>query len=118
MLQSPMKFFSFVVLTLLVGILAYYVFFPTPNAASQSRTQPVAVEENNGQHSKTDDSTLQNAYTFETPNTSVKLESTLKEISGLTFIDADRLAVVQDEKGKIYQIDAHSGEIFTRRPIR
>ncbi len=54
-------------------------------------------------------------YTFDAPDALFKLDKALKEISGLTLLDDQHLAAVQDEKGKLYVIDAQNGEISNDR---
>lgn len=49
-------------------------------------------------------------YDFENPTEDIKLEKKLNEISGLTFVNTNSLACINDEKGKIYQIDLYSFE--------
>jgi len=50
-------------------------------------------------------------YDFSKPDKSWKLPNKLEEISGLGFIDKNRLACVQDEKGNIYIFNIKSGEV-------
>jgi uncharacterized protein YjiK len=50
-------------------------------------------------------------YQLNKPNRSWKLPAQLVEISGLSFIDNQRLACVQDEKGIIYIFNEGSGEV-------
>ncbi len=50
-------------------------------------------------------------YAFDRPDTLFRLPNKLREISGLTVLDEETLGAVQDEKGKIYLIDLHTGEI-------
>lgn len=45
------------------------------------------------------------------PDASWKLPKKLIEISGLSYIDEDRLACVQDEKGNIYIFNVSTGEV-------
>ncbi len=51
------------------------------------------------------------SYDFSSPDVSFKLKSDLKEISGLTVLDDQHLAAIQDEKGKIYSIRISDGKI-------
>ena len=50
-------------------------------------------------------------YTFDRPDTLFRLPNRLREISGLTVLDDQRLGAVQDEKGKLYVLNLHTGEI-------
>ncbi len=54
-------------------------------------------------------------YAFERPDTLFRLPGTLREISGLTVLDAHTLGAVQDEKGDLYRIDLRTGTIVDRR---
>ena len=51
------------------------------------------------------------SYDFSSPDASFKLKSDLKEISGLTVLDDQHLAAIQDEKGKIFSIRISDGKI-------
>lgn len=51
-------------------------------------------------------------YSLLEPDTRVKLPSELREISGLEYIDENRFAAVQDEKGKIYIVRFQTGKII------
>ncbi|MEM6646994.1 MAG: SdiA-regulated domain-containing protein [Bacteroidota bacterium] len=50
-------------------------------------------------------------YDFARPSHTVALDNELFEVSGLTVIDLNTLAAVQDEKGRIYFLDAQTGAI-------
>ena len=50
-------------------------------------------------------------YQLALPDKSWELPNTLVEISGLSFIDNQRLACVQDEKGKVYIFNLNAGEV-------
>lgn len=50
-------------------------------------------------------------YAFDRPDTLFRLPNRLQEISGLTVLDEQTLGAVQDEKGKLYLINLHTGEI-------
>ena len=110
MLQNPMKFYSFLLLGFFVAFLMY-----TRSSTRFSNASASQAESHQEQAQKPLDTEardrLQRAYTLNQPDLVLKLKSTLKEISGLTFIDEQHLAVVQDEKGKIYQLDIATGEI-------
>ncbi len=56
-------------------------------------------------------STYDFPYDFAKPDKSWKLPNKLEEISGLGFIDKNRLACVQDEKGNIYIFNLKTGEV-------
>ncbi len=53
-------------------------------------------------------------YQLNKPDKSWKMPKTLVEISGLSFIDPDRLACVQDEKGIIYVFNLKAGKIESK----
>ncbi|MFK5855251.1 MAG: SdiA-regulated domain-containing protein [Bacteroidota bacterium] len=50
-------------------------------------------------------------YQLDKPDKTWKLPKKLIEISGLSFINKNRLACVQDEKGNIYIFDLKTGEV-------
>ena len=50
-------------------------------------------------------------YTFDRPDTLFRLPNSLREISGLTVLDDQTLGAVQDEKGKLYLLNIHTGEV-------
>lgn len=50
-------------------------------------------------------------YAFDQPDTLFRLPNRLQEISGLTVLDDQTLGAVQDEKGKLYLINLHTGEV-------
>lgn len=50
-------------------------------------------------------------YDIDNPVKSWELSKELMEVSGLSFIDNNRLACVQDEKGKVYLFSLKTGEI-------
>lgn len=50
-------------------------------------------------------------YRLAKPDESWKLPKSLVEISGLSFIDSQRLACIQDEKGAIYVFNVKSGTV-------
>lgn len=56
-------------------------------------------------------------YDLEDPDTHRTLPSTLQEISGITQINADTFACVQDEKGIVFLIDVSSGNIIRQLPF-
>lgn len=51
-------------------------------------------------------------YDFENPSAAFNLPSALKEISGLTMLDAQHLGAVEDEKGVLYILDVNTGKII------
>lgn len=51
-------------------------------------------------------------YQFDAPDATLKLPKVLREISGLTLFDEKHLAVVQDEKGRVFKISLESGAII------
>ncbi len=53
-------------------------------------------------------------YDLSAPSKTWKLPGSLKEVSGITFIDSVRLACVQDEKGIIYIFNTLSGKVENR----
>lgn len=50
-------------------------------------------------------------YTINNPDASWELPGKLEEVSGLSYIDENLLACVQDEKGNIYLFNLQSGEV-------
>ena len=50
-------------------------------------------------------------YAFNSPDTLFRLPNRLREISGLTVLDEQTLGAIQDEKGKLYLLNLHTGEI-------
>ena len=44
-------------------------------------------------------------YLMTKPNRTIRLAQNLKEVSGLTAIDQEHIAVIQDEKGNIYRLN-------------
>ncbi len=50
-------------------------------------------------------------YAFDRPDTLFRLSNRLREISGLTVLDDQTLGAIQDEKGKLYLINLHTGKI-------
>lgn len=51
-------------------------------------------------------------YRFEAPDARFELPGRLDEISGLTDLGDGRLGAVQDEKGRLYVLDAATGEVL------
>ena len=97
---------------LLLLILAFVLIKPSAKGSSSQQAQPVAASVTLDTLNASPEIEIQEAYSFDEPQASFKLDSELKEISGLTVLDANRLAAVQDEKGKVFQIDLHTGEIL------
>ncbi len=54
-------------------------------------------------------------YAFDRPDTLFRLPGRLREISGLTVLDDDLLGAVQDEKGVLYLLNRHTGEVEDER---
>ncbi len=54
---------------------------------------------------------VKRTYDFENPDVVFELPKDLKEISGLTLLDEDHLAAIQDEKGKIYKLSIDEGKV-------
>ncbi len=50
-------------------------------------------------------------YNFKHADETHRLQKELREISGLTLLDQDHLGAVQDESGKLYVVDLHTGKI-------
>lgn len=50
-------------------------------------------------------------YDLLSPRSTIKLPTQLREISGLDYINDERFAAIQDEKGKIFIIDFKTGKI-------
>jgi len=53
-------------------------------------------------------------YQLDKPTKSWKLPKKLVEISGLSFIDKNRLACIQDEKGNVYIFNLKTREVETK----
>ncbi len=53
-------------------------------------------------------------YDFTNPKKNSKLNHVLREISALTYLSSGDLATVQDEKGIIYILNRHNGEIKSK----
>lgn len=51
-------------------------------------------------------------YNLENPVSRLELPSKLREVSGICFVDHERIAAVQDEKGNLYVLSSRSGEIL------
>ncbi len=50
-------------------------------------------------------------YNFETIISKIKLDKTLKEVSGLALMDNNHVLAIQDEKGIIYKIDLQNNKV-------
>ncbi len=50
-------------------------------------------------------------YHLEAPDAECKLPRELEEISGLSYLENGNLAVIEDEKGKIYQVNTEQCEV-------
>lgn len=59
---------------------------------------------------------IEKVYTFTSPDTVIILPERLKEISGLTTLDNNRLGAVHDELGNFYIINLVSGRI-DKKPV-
>jgi len=51
------------------------------------------------------------SYDFSNPDQSFELPKKLKEISGLSVLDSDYLAAIQDEEGRVYSISIAEGKL-------
>ena len=51
-------------------------------------------------------------YNLDRPFSAVKLPRELKEISGMTLYNTDKLLAIQDEEGMIYVVSLHDGSIL------
>jgi hypothetical protein len=56
-----------------------------------------------------------NGYNFAQPSVQLDLPDTLREISGITFIDESTLACVQDENGILFLYDINENDIITQQ---
>ncbi|NNF01493.1 MAG: hypothetical protein HKN22_02315, partial [Bacteroidia bacterium] len=54
-------------------------------------------------------------YDISSPTAELKLDSDLREVSGLTIISDGHIASVQDEKGHIYILDAQTGKKIEKK---
>ncbi|MFQ5571771.1 MAG: hypothetical protein ACE5G0_18980 [Rhodothermales bacterium] len=59
--------------------------------------------------------TVMPPYTFDEPDTLFQLPNRLREISGITVLDDRYVGAVQDEKGRLYLINYHTGEVEEER---
>ncbi|MEM8485486.1 MAG: SdiA-regulated domain-containing protein [Bacteroidota bacterium] len=84
-------------------------------AAQNTSSQDSLIPTPTADHTPANAHPFPNSYSFDAPDALMKLDKSLKEISGLTLLDEQRLAAVQDEKGKLYIINARNGEISTDR---
>ena len=50
-------------------------------------------------------------YHFEEPSKKYKLPKSLKEVSGIAYIDSNKLLAIQDEKGILYTYDLEKKEV-------
>ena len=50
-------------------------------------------------------------YRFDQPDAAYRLPKNLDEISGLTWLEEGRLGAIQDEDGKLFILDAQTGEV-------
>ncbi len=55
--------------------------------------------------------TLKVPYQFTTPDATLDLHYDLQEISGLSYFGQQTLAAIEDETGKLYLLDANSGNV-------
>lgn len=53
-------------------------------------------------------------FDFDRPASVVPLPKSLRELSGMVALDAERIACVQDEKGLLYEVRLADGEILAR----
>ncbi|WP_367389196.1 SdiA-regulated domain-containing protein [Lewinella sp. LCG006] len=56
-------------------------------------------------------------YKIDTKGFRTELNSTLKEISGITSINLDQVMAIQDEKGILFTVDLNSGNIVSQTPF-
>lgn len=63
------------------------------------------------------DKSIGNGYNFAQPSVQLNLPDTLREISGITFIDEATLACVQDENGILFLYDINENGIVTQQPF-
>lgn len=61
--------------------------------------------------------THRNQYDLEDPDTRLKLPSILQEISGITQVQGDTFACIQDEKGIVFLINAQTGSVIRELPF-
>jgi len=57
------------------------------------------------------------AFDFAAPVARVALPKSLREISGMVALDDERIACVQDEKGKLYEARLKDGELLDKRAL-
>jgi uncharacterized protein YjiK len=63
------------------------------------------------------DKSAGNGYNFSEPSAQMDLPDTLREISGIAFIDESTLACVQDENGILFLYDLNENGIVTQQPF-
>ena len=54
-------------------------------------------------------------YRFDRPDAAYRLPKDLNEVSGLTPLEGGRLGAIQDEDGKLFVLDAETGEVESER---
>ncbi len=55
------------------------------------------------------------SYDLDKPDTVVILDRRLEEVSGLTWLDEDRIAAVNDEDGDLFVIDSRTGRVLQKK---
>ncbi len=85
---------------------------PGPDSAQPASAPPDAISRIASQTSlKSPDLVENRSYDFDNPDVVFELPKALKEISGLSVLDENHLAAIQDEKGKIYKISIDQGKL-------
>lgn len=64
-----------------------------------------------GQAPPADSTSLAPPYAFGQPDALLRLPNRLREISGLTLLDAGHLGAIEDERDRLYVIDLETGEV-------
>ncbi len=54
-------------------------------------------------------------YDLDAPDTVVTLDRRLEEVSGLTWLEGDSIAAINDEDGDLFVIDGRTGRLFDRK---
>jgi len=91
------------VLLLIVFIAGFYP-FPGCDQAFKSSLDSLYMSENY----------LESGYDLANPDLKIKLHYDLREISGLSYFDKNKLACIQDESGKLFIIDIIENKIFRK----
>lgn len=85
---------------------------PSDEMAASSPTGTHATPASTASQQSMSDAQSNYPYAFDAPDAIIELPKELREISGITQFDAQHLAAVQDEKGRVYKISLETGKII------